>query len=118
MNRLSEHFTVDEFKCHCCGRCEVDPRLIEALEELRTKLGKPIIITSGYRCREHNTQIHGASQSQHCLGKAADIKVKDMSPSQIKEVAETIELFRKGGIGLYQTWLHLDIRPYCARWIS
>lgn len=49
--------------------------LIEhVLDPLREKWGKPIIVTSGYRCPALNKAVGGASGSQHLVGEAADIR--------------------------------------------
>ena len=47
---------------------------IERLDEIREKYGKPIIITSGYRCQELNEKVGGKSNSFHLKGLAADLK--------------------------------------------
>ena len=47
---------------------------IEQLDELRRLYGKPIIITSGYRCPELNKAVGGKPNSQHVKGQAADLK--------------------------------------------
>ena len=47
---------------------------IERLDEIREKYGKPIIITSGYRCQELNNKVGGKSNSFHLKGLAADLK--------------------------------------------
>lgn len=94
-------------------------RLAEALQVLRDELGKPISINSGYRSPSHNKRIGGAKNSQHLKGTAADIIVSGMSPREVKKVVEKLILEGKvwfGGIGLYNTFLHLDIRKERARW--
>lgn len=50
---------------------------VEVLQPLRDFLGKPVVISSGYRCRELNEKVGGVSKSQHLTGEAADIMVKD-----------------------------------------
>lgn len=51
-------------------------KLIEAvLDPLREWYGKPIRITSGYRCEALNKAVGGSDTSQHRLGEAADITV-------------------------------------------
>lgn len=50
---------------------------VEVLQPLRDFLGKPVVISSGYRCRELNEKVGGVSNSQHLTGEAADIRVKD-----------------------------------------
>lgn len=47
---------------------------MERLDEIRDKYGKPIIITSGYRCQELNKKVGGKSNSFHLKGLAADLK--------------------------------------------
>lgn len=112
--RISPHFSTSEFACPCCGFCpEISPELLDKLERLRTYLGAPIIITSGYRCERHNSHVGGASRSQHLLGTAADIKVGDIPPD---EVAKAAELIGFNGIGVYSTWTHVDVRQGRARW--
>ncbi|EFB70384.1 hypothetical protein PROVRUST_08483, partial [Providencia rustigianii DSM 4541] len=41
---------------------------------------KPVYVVSGRRCAKHNKAVGGAEHSQHLLGTAGDIKVKDVTP--------------------------------------
>lgn len=78
------------------------------LQPLRDKLGKPIIISSGYRCPKLNKLVGGVSNSQHLLGQAVDFKVNGLTIQQV------IELIRKSGIEYdqcineYNRWVHLS----------
>ncbi len=45
------------------------------LDPLRTALGRPVMVTSGYRSPEVNRAVDGSHSSQHMSGEAADIKV-------------------------------------------
>ena len=122
--KLSTNFDLKEF-ASADGKepsAEVLKNLTELaknLEVLRSHLKAPIIITSGYRSKEHNARIGGALRSFHVLGMAADIQVKGMKPEQ---VAKTIELLiaegkmKEGGVGIYRTWIHYDHRGTKARW--
>lgn len=112
--QLSKHFHEREFACHHCGEVKVDPRLVDKLEELRTACGnKPITVLSGYRCQRHNTNVGGAPQSQHLLGKAADIVIVGLLPDRVAELAEGVGF---GGIGRYDHFTHVDVRDGYARW--
>ena len=53
--------------------------VVKFLQPLRDKLGMPIKITSGYRCRLLNEAVGGALSSFHCLGMAVDITVDGMT---------------------------------------
>jgi uncharacterized protein YcbK (DUF882 family) len=116
---LSPHFTRREFSCHCgCGFDDVDPRLIDGLETLRSALGaRPVIVNSGCRCKAHNAaQPKSSANSQHILGKAADIVVRGVSPEIVASVAKNIAVFAEGGIGIYDTFTHVDVRKGRGRW--
>ena len=117
MGDLSEHFDRKEFECHHCGNAVIVPKLIPALEKLRILAGRPIRVTSGYRCPEHNKAIGGAASSQHCLGTAADIAIGGLSIEQMYVLASQVEEFSQGGIAMYDDGhLHVDVRPWRARW--
>ena len=60
------------------------------LDPLREKFGKPIIVTSGYRCKELNRAVGGAAKSQHMSGEAADIRTVEDSKRANKELFNLI----------------------------
>jgi zinc D-Ala-D-Ala carboxypeptidase len=91
--QLSTHFILREFlsseMAARMGREIVPPpdvltnlqRLCQqVLEPIRVKLGKPIVITSGYRPDWLNVAIGGSRTSAHMSGNAADIKIVGMKP--------------------------------------
>ena len=82
-------------------------------------MGVPLKINSAYRCKEHNANVGGARNSQHLNGIAADLKPMGCSPAELHEKIEEL-VARKhippGGLGLYNTFVHYDIRPGKARW--
>ena len=56
------------------------------LEPARERLGKPIVVNSGFRCPVHNAAVGGVANSQHMMGEAADLCCADN-----KRLAEIIE---------------------------
>jgi uncharacterized protein YcbK (DUF882 family) len=113
---ISPHFNLSEFACPCCNLVMLHPKLLAKLVELRNSLERPVYITSGYRCFEYNRKVGGVVNSYHCIGLAADIKVKDINLITLLEICENIDF---AGIGLYEkkNFLHLDVRPTKrARW--
>ena len=111
--QLSKNFNEREFACRHCGTVHIEPELISRLQALRDALGKPITVTSGYRCPAHNTAIGGAKQSRHMQGQAADLVVAGMTPAQVAAAADKVGL---GGIGIYKSgFCHVDIGPK-RRW--
>jgi uncharacterized protein YcbK (DUF882 family) len=116
MTQLSTHFTRAEFACHCgCGAAQVNPELIALLEQIRLAVDEPIHVLSGVRCVFHNAKVGGKAHSQHLLGNAADIFVDGLSPKQLHALIE--QQFDTGGLGLYPTFVHIDVRSGDkARW--
>jgi len=89
------------------------------LQVLRDYLGVPIHINSAYRSPKHNKNIGGKSKSYHLKGMAVDISVKHHSPRKVRRaILKLIRIggMKEGGIGLYNGFVHYDIRGYKARW--
>ena len=111
-----EHFNRSEFACKCgCGFDVVDFELAEVLDLLRDHFDAPVYVHSGCRCKIHNAAIGGKPNSQHQLGKAADIVVAHISP----EIVSQYLLSRykdRYGIGRYVRFTHIDVRTKRARW--
>ena len=89
--------------------------LAKNLQIIRDSINSPIHINSAYRSPEHNARIGGKPNSQHILGKAADITTKKYTSKQLvlilKKMIEKGEI-SEGGLGL----VHYDIRGTKARW--
>lgn len=117
MGDLTKNFNRFEFACKCgCGFDDIDLKVVQALQKLRDKLDKPIHVLSGCRCKAHNAEVGGAGGSQHLLGKAADIAIRDMAPGDVANYVEkNIPEFANGGIGRYSGFTHCDIGPK-RRW--
>mgnify|MGYP003397927331 CR=1 FL=1 len=91
--------------------------LLNALQVFRDVLGKPIKITSGYRCEKLNRLVGGVSNSSHLKGWAADLSVSGMSA---KELFYWMSGFLKGSKMKFGqlivehsrtgSWVHFSIR--------
>lgn len=119
--QLSANFKSTEFDCHgsgCCSSTLIDEDLVNYVQKIRNHFGKPVNISSAYRCNIHNKNVGGATGSRHKKGEAADIYIKDVAPIEIAQYAETIGIL---GIGLYETnkdgfFVHIDTRDKKAFW--
>lgn len=117
MGDISKHFNRSEFACKCgCGFDVVDVELVNTLETLRQLLG-PVSINSGCRCKAHNDSVGGSPHSQHLLGKAADVVVKDMPADTAYEILDKMYP-DSHGVGRYNGRTHIDVRESKARWDS
>lgn len=112
--QIGRYFKEHEMECKCgCCKTVFDAGLIRKLDALREDLDRPIIINSGYRCAKHNKAVGGSPNSQHLLGKAADIRCTGVTPEELARYAEKHGF---DGIGLYTWGIHVDVRGYKARW--
>ncbi len=114
--KLTTHFKSTEFDCKgrgCCKQTTVDDALVAYLQRMRSHFGQPITVNSGYRCATHNKAVGGANRSQHKSGCAADIAVRGVEPLAVAQYAESIGV---RGIGLYDTFVHVDTRDTPQFW--
>ena len=114
---VSEHFKLREFKCNDNSRVVVlNDELVAVLENARQYFGKTIKINSGYRTVAYNSTLKNSSpQSQHTHGNAADIVVSDVKPIDVYNYFNKTYP-DKYGIGIYNTFVHIDVRPTKSRW--
>lgn len=127
--RLTPNFTVYEFRCRDgSDTVMIDESLVVLLQCIREHFGKPVTITSGYRTEHYNNVtlpakgIKTSRNSQHLLGRAADIQVQDTDPLAVAAYAESL-MPGWGGVGRYPVkagrakgWVHVDTRPNKSRW--
>ena len=119
---LSKHFTLEELvrSQSAIRRC-IDntpgpdelARLVSLcahiLEPLRMRLGRPIYVSSGDRCREVNTIIGGSRNSQHMRGEAADIEVAGMTAAEVfRYIIEESALPFDQVIEEFGEWVHIS----------
>lgn len=104
------HFSPAEIASRDTGELLVNEEALDALERLRTALGRPMIVNSAYRTAAHNKAVGGAPHSQHMLGKAFDVSMANHDPAQFVKEARRAG-FR--GIGLYprSNFIHVDVGP-------
>lgn len=114
--KISKDFDRSEFACKCgCGFDTVDIDLARIVQDLRDYIGGPVKINSGCRCEKHNNAVGGSDNSQHLLGRAADVCSDYMSPYEIHKYLIN-KYPKRFGIGLYDTFVHVDSRNEKARW--
>lgn len=122
--KLTENFSLPEFASKDGSIFHENVKanlsiLANQLEVIRSHFGKPITITSGYRSEAHNLRIGGEKNSFHVKGMAADIKIEGIKPYVVaKQIEMLIDAGKmiQGGVGIYSTWIHYDIRGKKIRW--
>lgn len=84
-------------------------RVATMLEQVRKITGKPIQVTSGYRCKELNQAVGSSESSQHRLGCAADIKVAGMTPDQVVKAIIASDIQYDQLIREFDSWVHISV---------
>jgi uncharacterized protein YcbK (DUF882 family) len=104
-----KYFTGKEMSCSHCGECHMDKEFMKKLDFLRECYGKPMTITSAYRCAEHPIEARKSKPGAHNTGKAADVAVSRGEAHELLTLAMQAGF---SGIGIQQKgegrFLHLD----------
>ena len=108
-------FHEDEFRCQHCGEAGIQPEFSATMDRIRDELpgdGFPLIISSGYRCVEHDLEKSKKVKGAHTTGWACDIAV---SRGQALDLIETALKNGIKRIGVAQSgssrFIHLDQAP-------
>lgn len=114
--RLTKNFQVKEFACSDgTDTIFISSLLVSVLQNVRDHYGKAVHINSAYRTEAHNAKVGGAAYSQHKYGIAADIHIDGVTPKELAAYIETL-LPTSGGIGIYSSFVHVDVRRTRSRW--
>lgn len=140
--QLTRNLQLYEVNTGKASLIKIHPLLIVVFRMLRDDIGRPLTINSGYRDRKYNKQEGGGSKSQHMEGTAIDISAHNIDggvPALNRKCEEAIEKIRSqgdvlvvgylgqylanfvdydiyGGIGVYNSFVHIDVRKDKARW--
>lgn len=101
---IAEFLRSDAAEKHQVSNIPADEELLKVLininalvnnvlDPLRAMIGRPIIITSGYRSQQVNELVGGSKTSQHLSGQAADIHVQGFTPEQMEIVYEIAQMY-------------------------
>ncbi|MFQ5472039.1 MAG: D-Ala-D-Ala carboxypeptidase family metallohydrolase [Dehalococcoidia bacterium] len=108
------HFSARELSCHHCGQCHLDAAFLAELEALRVEFGRPMELSSGYRCPEYNDTVsHTGRHGPHTIA-AVDVRIAGADAYDLISVAMSR---RWRGIGVKQKgpwgdrFIHLDNLP-------
>lgn len=108
------HWSREEFRCRCGGKycngfpAEPNQTLVELVDDIRHKAGRPGIPSSGLRCPTWNSIQGGVANSDHCKGKALDFSIEGMSGAQLLSLAQADPRTRYAYI-IDGGWVHVDV---------
>lgn len=106
---MAKYFTAREMACSHCGESHMDEEFMEKLDELRERFGKPLAVSSAYRCPEHPVEARKSTKGAHVYGKAADFAVSHWDAHKVLQHAMELGFT---GIGIQQKgdgrFIHVD----------
>lgn len=124
MPKLSPNFSLNEFtRSQLATRSgisnepppEIIPHLVttaHGMELVRHHLGgRPITITSGYRCLRVNRLLNSKDSSDHVQGWAADFVVPGMTPGEIVKEIAIAQIHFHQLINEFNEWVHISFNP-------
>ena len=115
MASQSNYFAPLRLCCSHCGKEGVKPDALVLLNALRIIVGRPIRLTSAYRCKDHPIEVLKDKPGQHNKGHAFDLY---FGPDEAlkNDIMETAPKLGFLGIGVYDTFIHIDLRTRPASW--
>lgn len=123
-----KYFQRAEFRCQCGGKyCNGFPaepveETVRLADEIRRRAGVPLNVNSGVRCKQHNADVGGVSNSMHLTGQAIDLAPigGNISVARLQKIAEQVQAEKmpnRGGLGRYDWGVHVDNGKY-SRWAT
>ena len=103
-------FSPAEIACRGTGAIKINTEAMDKLQSLRHRLGKPLIVRSGYRSPSHNRAVGGAPASKHMQATAFDIAMANHDPVAFEAAAREVGFL---GFGFYPRsgFIHVDLGP-------
>jgi len=102
------YFKTEDFNCQETGENEMDPEFIRKLDELRSAVGRPLYVTSGYRSPRHSIEAKKSQPGTHAQGIACDIAVAN--GVERRQLVKQAFYLGFTGIGVAKTFIHVDTR--------
>ena len=118
MTQLSANFKRSEFACGCgCGFDDIDLKAVDICQKVRDHFQQPVHVTSACRCPKHNAAVGGSSGSKHLEAIAVDLVVENVHAHDVYDYLDVYSAeLGVGGLGRYDGFTHVDVRPFRARW--
>jgi hypothetical protein len=108
--KVSKYLSLSEVACKCgCGQIP-QKVMLDKFDQIREAYGKPIHITSGFRCEKHNKKIGGSKNSNHVKGLAIDVlRLKELTDFILKNL-ETLDMYIEDP-AVTVSWIHISPVP-------
>lgn len=112
--QLTKNFSYQELACSCCGAARMDAGVMYMAQKARDIYGKPMRVSSGYRCPNHNAKVGGAKTSFHMQGMAIDFAVNN--PADRHKMLFALRDAGFTGFEISPLHIHVDNGPERLLW--
>jgi uncharacterized protein YcbK (DUF882 family) len=113
----SKNFSSNELMCRHCKKAGITPAFLSVMQEFRDFLGKPLTVTSAYRCPDHPIEkAKGAAPGRHTLGVAVDWFCPELNLQDLYREVERFGKFQGVGVSIQGNFIHCDTRDRRTRW--
>lgn len=110
-----KHFKRKEFKCKCgniyCNGYPAEPqeKLVKVADRVREHFNASATVSSGLRCKQHNANVGGVSNSRHLSGKAMDFCIAGKTAAQVLAYVQKQPEIRYS-YAIDNRFVHMDIQ--------
>ena len=115
MGNISNYFSDYEFACPCCNICDVSDKFLVKLDKFRSLLGRPVHVTSGCRCTNHNAALrargyHSVDGSAHTITAGQQCEAADLECSSSRARRDMVILAHSifNRVGIAKNFIHVD----------
>ena len=104
--QITSDFNLQEFEDPTTQEVKISSQLVNMLQNLRDEVG-PLVISSGYRTKKHNTKVKGHKNSAHLYGLAADVVSSFVTVTELAQKARAMGFYR---VIRYTKHVHLAVK--------
>ena len=110
-----KYFGRGEFMCNCGGKycngfpTEPVPMLVYTADKVRSHFGAEALVSSGVRCKQHNKNVGGVTNSHHLSGHAMDFRIVGRNAEQVLEYVNALSEVRYA-YDIDGTFVHMDVK--------
>ncbi len=106
----TKNFSEKELSCRCCGDNRMNILFLEKLQRIRDEYGKPMKLSSAYRCPNHNNNISSSGvDGPHTTGRAVDVLVAGEDAYHLLKIVMKHNMTGVGIAG--KSFIHIDDLP-------
>jgi len=110
---MKNYFSKEELACRHCGEYHFDEEFLSLINEIREAYGRPMVVSSGYRCKDHPIEAAKEKPGTHNSGLAIDVRVAgkdalDLVAAAVNKGIKRVGVSQKSSTPWGERFIHLD----------